>query len=69
MNYKALDEIDFKKLVSENGYKINNTTNHYEIVDKNDNRLMVFAVSHKKGSKRFVKRCYVKEFMKKFGEL
>lgn len=62
---KGKDYRDFEKMVKKAGYKIEHTTNHHKIVDKNGNRLMNFAVLHKKGGKRQVLQCYVSKFLEK----
>ena len=61
---KPLNEKDFERLVKKYGCKIQHTTKHYEILGPEDLKLMVFAVSHAKGAKRYVKAFYVKQFLK-----
>jgi hypothetical protein len=61
---KPLNEKEFEKLVKSYGCKIKSTTKHYEILGRDNSKLMVFAVSHAKGSKRYVKPFYIKQFLK-----
>jgi hypothetical protein len=61
---KPLNEKEFEKLVKSHGCKIQSTTKHHEILGRDGSKLMVFAISHAKGSKRYVKAFYVKQFLK-----
>jgi len=58
-----LEEHKFKQLVNSKNYNIRALTKHYEIVDSENNQLMTFAISHKKGGKREIKQIYVKKFL------
>ena len=57
---KAMDLADFKKKIKELGYFVETSTKHHMIVDKDGKRITIFAVSHKKGGKPYVKAPYVK---------
>ncbi|MCE2930558.1 MAG: hypothetical protein LW809_04110 [Vampirovibrionales bacterium] len=61
---KPLNEKEFEKLVKRYGCRIQPTSKHYEILGPDDVKVMVFAVSHAKGAKRYVKVFYVKQFLK-----
>lgn len=64
-NFKAMDFNQFKKLVKIKGYKIVSTSKHHAIVTLDDEIIMVFAIYHSKGSKKYVKAEYVKRFYNK----
>ena len=66
MRYKApLEEHKFIKLVKSFDYNVVSTSKHCKIVDKNDELVMVFAISHSKRGKREVKPVYINLFLNK----
>ena len=62
--FKAMDVTSFKKFVKKNDCYIVLSTDHLNyIYDSNNKLVSTFAITHTKGSKKFVKPIYVKDFI------
>lgn len=59
-----IEEKDFIRLVEDKGYIVVSSSKHHKILNSDGNTVMIFAVSHKKGGKREVKRTYINKFNK-----
>lgn len=57
----------FKKWVTSKGYTIDTSSKHHVLIDSQGNIVVRFAISHKKGGKRFVKQNYVSHIRKIIG--
>ena len=66
--FKPMDYSQFKKEVTKAGWRIEPTAKHHSIVDENNELVMIFPVAHASGAKRYVKPCYVKQFLEKLTE-
>ncbi|MCX5919729.1 MAG: hypothetical protein NTW61_00155 [Candidatus Melainabacteria bacterium] len=60
--FKPMDYSQFKKEVTKAGWRIEPTAKHHSIVDENNETVMVFAVHHTSGTKRYVKPYYIHLF-------
>jgi hypothetical protein len=66
----GMDEHDFLGLLKEMGFKSNQTRkNEYQIRTESGELVGSFGVYHQKGTKSFVKPCYVKELWKAYEEI
>lgn len=59
-----MSEIEFRRYVRANGFYVVQTKKEWQVVDQAGHVLLPFAVSHKKGGKREIKACYVRDFQK-----
>lgn len=67
---KAMDFIQFKKLVKYYNLRILTLTKHRSaVVDEEGNVIIHFSITHQKGSKDFIKTAYTSLFEKKIKDL
>ena len=59
--FKPMDYSQFKKTVTKAGWRIEPTAKHHAVLDDNNKKLMVFAIHHASGAKRFIKAYYVQQ--------
>jgi hypothetical protein len=63
---KPMDWADFEKWIRANGFTVGFSTKHHVILDADGAIVARFAVSHKKGAKRFVKPIYLRQLQALF---